>query len=68
MITELTKEQIDKIQQYVDEYLKIGLSTTQMTQKQAEEDFLLIQKEILQKNPAPVLLVQSITELMKETK
>lgn len=63
VITKLTKKQLAKIPEYVDNWTKFGLSTKQKTQKQAEKDFYNFQKYILLKeNPAPVVLLNSPAE------
>lgn len=59
MITELTKEQISKFDSYVTEWTAKGLTTTQRTQEDADIDFGSFQTVILNKTPAPVVLLDS---------
>lgn len=66
-ITKLTKNQLAKIPEYVENWTKFGLSTKQKTQKQAEKDFADFQKYVLLKEkPAPVVLLSSPSECWME--
>ena len=60
MIETLTPEQEAKFPEYVEKWTKLGLTTTPLTLDQAEKDFFLFQKEIMQmETPAKVVLVDN---------
>lgn len=59
-ISKLTPEQEAKFSVYVNKWVKIGLSTERVSLENAQIDFHLFQKEVLQmETPAPVILVDS---------
>jgi len=60
MINELTNEQVAKFGEYVSKWTSIGLTTARRTVEDAERDFSIFQRIILNRNtPAPVVLVDS---------
>ena len=62
MIEKLTKEQESKFQEYVDKWLKIGLSTERVDKKRAKEIMDGVYEHILKKDKVPVVVMGSPCE------
>lgn len=58
-IESLTKEQENKLPLYVKEWVQRGLTTVRQSQSDAERVFAQFQKLVLEKDPAPVVLLDS---------
>jgi len=67
MITKLTKKQIDKMSEYVDKWLKIGLSTENISAKETKEITNNVYKSLLLKSkPKEIKIFENPLDCWKE--